>query len=191
VGHPAEKRVSYAEYVALAEASEVKLEYIQGQIVAMSGGTLEHARLIASITVALGKALDGKPCVVLSADARVRIRAADRATYPDVTVVSGRLQPDPDDPLSLVNPTLLVEVTSPSSEKTDRTEKFSDYRRLASLQEYVVVQGTARRIEVYRRDGRRWVMEEYGPGEEARLESLEVAIPVDAVYFDPLAEVAK
>ncbi len=88
VGHPAEKRVSYAEYVALAEASEVRLEYVQGTIVAMSGGTLEHARLIAAVTVALGRALAGKPCVVLSADARVRIRAADRATSPSPAVSS-------------------------------------------------------------------------------------------------------
>lgn len=187
MGHPAEKRVSYAEYVALAEASEVKLEYVQGSIVAMAGGTLEHARLCMAVGAALTTALRGRPCVVLSSDARVRIRAADRATYPDVSVACGKLERDPDDALSLVNPMVLVEVTSPSSEEGDRTEKFSDYRRLSSLQEYVVVHGRSRCIEVYRREGRRWVMDEYGPGEHARLESLDVALDVDAVYLDPLA----
>jgi Uma2 family endonuclease len=187
VGEPAEKRVTYAEYVARAAASDVKLEYIQGTIVAMSGGTLAHARLCAAVTIALGRALEGKPCVVLSSDARVRIRAADRATYPDVSVACGELEQDPDDPLSLINPVVLVEVTSPSSERNDRTEKFSDCRRLPSLAEYVVVHQARRCIEVYRREGRRWVMDEYGPGEEAVLESLGIRLDVDAVYFDPLA----
>lgn len=190
MGHPAEKRVSYAEYVALAEASDVKLEFIQGTIVATSGGTIAHARLCAAVIAALSQGLRGRPCVVLSADARIRIRAADRATYPDVSVACGKVEHDPDDPLSLVNPTVLVEVTSPSSEKDDRTDKFFDYRRLTSLKEYVVVDQRRKCIEVYRRDGRRWIMEEFGAGEAARLESLDVALDVDGIYFDPLAEVA-
>ncbi len=187
MGHPAERRVSYAEYVALAEASDVKLEYIQGAVVAMSGGTLTHARICAAVITALSSALRGRPCVVFSADARVRIRAADCATYPDVSVACGKVEHDGDDELSLVNPTLLVEVTSPSSERHDRTVKFADYRRLPSLREYVVVYQGRRCIEVYRRDGRRWVMEEYGAGEHARLESLDVSLDVDGIYLDPLA----
>lgn len=187
MGQPAEKRVSYAEYVALAEASDVKLEYVQGTIVAMSGGTIAHARLCMSVGTALSNALRGRPCVVLSADARVRIRAADCATYPEVTVACGSIEHDPNDRLSLVNPTLVVEVTSPSSEKHDRGVKFADYRRLSSLREYVIVYQGRTCIEVYRRDGRRWVMEEYGPGESARLESLDVELDVDGIYLDPLA----
>jgi len=190
VGLPAERRATYAEYVALAAASDVKLEYIQGTIVAMSGGTLVHARLCAAVSTALSNALRGRPCVVLSADARVRIRAADRATYPDVSVACGRIEHDPDDALALVNPIVLVEVTSPSSEKDDRTEKFSDYRRLPSLREYVVVHQARRCVEVFRREGRRWIMDEYGEGEAARLESLDVSLDIDALYFDPLANAA-
>lgn len=187
MGEPAEKRVSYAEYVALAEASEGKLEYVQGAIVAMSGGTIAHARLCMAVGTALSNGLRGRPCVVLSADARVRIRAADCATYPDVSVACGTIEHDPDDALSLVNPTVLVEVTSQSSEKHDRSVKFADYRRLPSLREYVIVAQDRKRIEVYRRDGKRWVMEEYGEGEPARLESLDVTLDVDGIYFDPLA----
>ncbi len=187
MGQPAEKRASYAEYVMLAEASDTKLEYVQGTIVAMSGGTIAHARLCVAVSTALSNALRGRPCVVLSADARVRIRAADCATYPDVTVACGSIEHDPDDHLSLVNPTLVVEVTSPSSEKHDRGVKFADYRRLSSLREYVVVYQARKCVEVYRRDGRRWVMEEYGVGQAARLESLGVELDVDGIYFDPLA----
>lgn len=187
MGEAAVQRVSYARYVELASASETRLEYVGGVVLAMAGGTIEHARLSMSVGAALSNVLRGKPCIVLSADARVRIRAADRATYPDVTVVCGRMDVDPDDKLSVVNPKVIVEVTSDSTEADDRTEKFADYRRLPSLTEYVLVSQRARRIEVYRRDGRRWTLEEYGPGERARLESLDVEIAVDDVYFDPLA----
>lgn len=117
----------------------------------------------------------------------MRIRAADRATYPDLSVVCGRIETDPDDALSVVSPKVLIEVTSASTETADRTETFADYRRLPSLAEYVLVAQAARRIEVYRRDGKRWTMEEYGAGESAKLESLGVEISVDDVYFDPLA----
>lgn len=183
----AAERVSYARYVELAAASERKLEYVGGMVLAMAGGTLEHARLTSAMTITLGKALTGRPCVVLSSDARVRIRAADRATYPDLSVVCGRIETDPDDALLVVSPKVLIEVTSASTETADRTETFADYRRLPSLAEYVLVAQAARRIEVYRRDGKRWTMEEYGAGESAKLESLGVEISVDDVYFDPLA----
>lgn len=182
------ERVSYARYVDLAAASARRLEYVAGVVRAMAGGTLEHARLSVSVSTALSVALRGRPCVVLSADARVRIRAADRATYPDVSVVCGRLETDADDELSVVNPKIIVEVTSDTTESDDRTEKFADYRRLPSLAEYVLVSQRARRIEVYRRDGRRWTLEEYGPGQSARLESVGVELSVDAIYFDPLGE---
>ncbi len=87
-----------------------------------------------------------------------------------------------------MNPKVIVELSSPSTEASDRSDKLADYRRLLSLTEYVVVSQQARRIEVYRRDGKRWVLEEYGPGETAQLESLGIGIEVDAVYFDPLAD---
>ncbi len=181
------ERVSYARYVELAAASATRLEYVGGVVFAMAGGTIEHARLTMSVGTALSNALRGKPCVVLSPDARVRIRGADRATYPDVSVVCGRIDRDADDALSVVNPKVVVEVTSDSTESADRTEKFADYRRLPSLSEYVLVSQRARRIEVYRRDGERWTLEEFGPGERARLESLDGELAVDDVYFDPLA----
>ena len=81
----ARSRVSYAEYLALEAASEVKHEFISGAIVAVAGGTIEHGRLMSRLTVLLSRALEGRPCVVLSSDVRVRIRAAERATYPTST----------------------------------------------------------------------------------------------------------
>ena len=183
----AAQRVTYARYVAMAEASETKLEYEAGVVRAMAGGTIEHGRLMVSVSTALSNALRGKPWVVLSSDVRVRARAADRATYPDVTVVCGRIEHDADDELAVTNPKVIVEVSSATTELSDRTDKFADYRRLPSLAEYVLVSQRSARIEVYRRDGKRWTLDEYGKGEQAKLESLGVEIDVDTVYFDPLA----
>jgi Uma2 family endonuclease len=180
----ARKWATYAEYVAIANDSTVKYEYIAGEIVAMAGGTIAHARLIGRMTSVLDHALEGKRCIVLPSDMRVRIRVADRATYPDLFVVCGQPEQDPSDAHAVVNPTVIVEVLSDSSNDSDRTDKFAAYRRLSSLREYVLVSQRERRIETYRRDGRRWFLDEYGPGERLQLESIVVELAVDDVYVD-------
>jgi Uma2 family endonuclease len=184
----ARKRATYAEYVAIANDSEIRYEYVSGEIVAMAGGTVPHARLISRVSSALDRGLEGKPCIVLPSDMRVRIRAADRSTYPDV-FVCGQPEQDADDDHAVVNPTVIVEVMSDSSADSDRTNKFAAYRRLGSLREYVLVSQRERRIEVYRRDGRRWVLDEYGPGERLTLESINVELVVDEVYVDRVGSI--
>ncbi|MDB4958286.1 MAG: hypothetical protein JWO36_5855 [Myxococcales bacterium] len=185
----ARKRATYAEYMAFAETSEIKHEYIDGEIVAMSGGTIVHGRLIGQLTGLVRDALKGRACVVLPAEVRVRIRAADRATYPDLHVVCAAVEADPDDPHAVVNPTVIAEVLSESTADSDRGDKFAAYRRLRSLREYVLVSQHERRIDLYRRDGRRWVLEEFGPGEKLLLESIEVELAVDEVYADALGAI--
>ncbi|HMH48801.1 MAG TPA: Uma2 family endonuclease [Candidatus Acidoferrum sp.] len=180
-------RMSYAEYLELERTSEIKHEYLRDEVFAMAGGTPEHARLAAIVIGELGAPLRGRPCSVFTSDARVRITVTDRATYPDVTVVCGRLEHAPEDPDSIVNPVVIVEILSDATEAEDRGEKFAHYRRLASLREYVLVSRRARRLEVYRRREDRWFLDEAGPGETLRLESIDVALSVDEVYRDPLA----
>lgn len=180
-------RMSYAEYLELERTSEMKHEYLRGEVFAMAGGTPEHARLAANIIGELTAALRGRPCSVFTSDARVRIEATDRATYPDVTVVCGRLEQAADDPDSITNPVVIVEILSDATEADDRGEKFAHYRRLASLREYVLVSQRARRLEVYRRRDERWLLDEAGTGETLRLESIDVVLSVDEVYHDPLA----
>jgi Uma2 family endonuclease len=187
----APKRATYAEYLAFCETAEVKHEFIDGEIVAMSGGTIAHGRLIAQLAGLIRDALKGRPCVVLPAEVRVRIRAADRATYPDLHVVCSEVQADPDDPHAVINPTAIVEVLSSSTADADRGDKFAAYRRLRSLREYVLVSQHERRIDVYRRDGRRWVLDEYRGGETARLDSIDVGLAVDDVYADALGAIVE
>jgi Uma2 family endonuclease len=181
----ARKRATYAEYLALANDSDVKYEYVAGDVVAMAGGTVEHGRLIGRASALLDRALEGKPCIVLPSDLRIRIRAAERSTYPDLHVVCGPPERDPDDDHAIVNPTVIVEVLSDSTAGFDRTEKFAAYRRLPSLREYVLISQRERRVELYRRrENRRWQLDEYIAGDRLRLDSLAVELAVDDLYVD-------
>lgn len=162
MGEAARKLVTFAEYIAFEEKAETKHEYRNGEIVelggetresAMAGGTLEHARLQLRVAHALCAQLEGRPCEAFSSDARVRVLATGLATYPDLSVVCGNVERDPEHGETLTNPVLLVEVLSPSTEAYDRGDKFHEYKKIPSLREYVLVSSEERRIEVFRRQG--------------------------------------
>jgi Uma2 family endonuclease len=180
---------TYAEYLALEAKADGKHEYAAGTIVAMAGGTPEHARLQANAIALLAAGLRGRPCAVYSSDLRVRIEATDRSTYPDATVVCGSIQVSSTDKDAVTNPTLLVEVTSESTEATDRGEKFSHYRRIPSLAEYVIVGGRSPRVEVWRKNDRgRWELaDEAGPEGSVHPASIDVRLDVASLYASPLA----
>jgi len=196
MGGPALKpHVSYAEYLAIEEKIGKKHEWRDGVVYDMetlgrAGGTPDHAALMAAVTVALGTQLRGKRCRVFSADLKVRVRATGLATYPDISVVCGTLEVDPDDKNAAVNPVLLVEVLSDSSEAYDRGEKFAHYRRIPSLREYVLVSQRSPSIEVFRKnDAGKWVLaEEAASGATAPLTSIGCELSVDDVVANPLAE---
>jgi Uma2 family endonuclease len=177
--------MSYAQYLELESRGDVKHEYLRGDVWAMAGGTPRHGRLAARLTSELGNALKGRPCVVYSSDVRIRIESTDRSTYPDLSVVCGEDRFAPDDANALVNPIIIVEVLSESTERSDRGEKFAHYQRLASLREYVLVDQERPRIEVFRRQGDSWLLSIHESGGTVRLESIEAGIEVDAVYADP------
>ena len=143
---------SYEEYLAYERASELKHEYISGEIVAMAGGSRRHSALAANVTIALG-ATRPAGCTVFQSDLRIRVLATGVATYPDVSMVCGPTEVDPADPSgeTIVNPSLLVEVLSASTEQVDRVYKWQQYQRIPSLQEYVLVSQASPRVEIYRR----------------------------------------
>lgn len=183
MGAPALKRISFEEYVALEELSDVRHEWLDGEMFAMSGGTIEHSALIASVTMLLASALRGRPCVVLESNARTRVPATGLGTYPDVSVVCGRLRRDAADRNTLINPCLLVEVVSPSTESWDRGAKFRHYQQIPSLVEYLLVSQDPRVVELYRRqpDGR-WLYEAAIPGAALELASVGVTLQVSEVF---------
>jgi Uma2 family endonuclease len=180
--------MSYAEYLALESKAEERHEFLDGQLYAMAGGTPEHAALAAAFAGELRNALAGRPCRVFSSDLRVRIPATGLTTYPDLSVVCGRLDIDGEDPNAVLNPVLLVEVLSESSEAYDRGAKAARYRRIPSLREYVLVSQREPLIEVYRRNEQgRFELFEGRAGDNIELASVGASVSVDAVYENPLA----
>jgi len=175
------------EYLLLEERSEIRHEYVDGQILAMAGGTPDHSRICANVTVALGTGLAGRRCAVFSSDARVLVKATGLDTYPDVSVVCGKIERDAVDKNAITNPILVVEVGSPSTQAYDRGRKLDHYRRIPSLREVVLVSHDGRRLEVHRRvEGDEWTVEAAEKG-AIRLQSIDCELAVEDVFRDPLA----
>jgi Uma2 family endonuclease len=174
---------TYAEYLALEASSNVKHEYLDGQIYAMAGGTPEHAALAAAVIGLLFPELRAGRCRAHDADLRVRVPATGLSTYPDVTVVCGRRERDPKDELAVTNPTLIVEVLSRSTEDYDRGEKLEHYKRLASLHQYVLVSYREPSVEVWTRDANGvWTSSIAREGDVAELASIGARLDVRELY---------
>jgi len=177
-------RYTYADYVALELSSSTKHEFFDGEIYAMAGGSEEHSALAAEILRAIGNAIGERPCRAHTSDLRIYVEAAGLATFPDGSVICGDLeQHGPSPTATAVNPVVLVEVTSDSSEEYDTGMKFELYRTIPSLREYVVVSHRERRIVVHRRaENEQWVMRVAVSGESVTVESMGAELRVDAVY---------
>lgn len=191
MGDPAiQPYVSYADYLERERTSATKLEWLDGVVYDMAGGTPDHAGLQLAVGGELRAQLRGRKCRVFSSDLKIRVLATGLATYPDLSVVCGRLEKDPEDDNAVTNPTVLVEVLSDSTEGYDRGEKFAHYRRIPSLKEYVLVSQGNPRIEVWRKNAAgKWELAEEGhAGESVPLASVECTLSVDEVYADPLRE---
>ena len=141
------------EYIALERKAHFKSEYFDGHIIAMSGASRAHNRITLDISTELNLQLRGKDCEVFSSDMRVRSGDSDAYFYPDVVVVCGKQEFEDDVLDTLLNPILVVEVLSP-----DRSEKFTRYKQLASLQEYLLVSQDSVRVEHHRRHVAQWML---------------------------------
>lgn len=172
---------SYEDYLRALEDSEIKLEYCAGVIYAMAGGTLAHAELSLSAGTLLKQRLP-KGCSAYSSDAKVRVEPTDFAGFPDVSVVCGERMTSRIDVNALTNPTLLVEVTSRSTEDYDRGEKLEHYQRLPSLQVVLFVSHRERRVTVVERADGRWRTRDVGSGGTVTLANPTVSFTVDELY---------
>ena len=145
------KRYTAEEYLELEFAAEFRSEFWNGQIVAMSGGSPEHSTIIVNISREVSLQLKGKPCQAFSNDTKVRTGPLTLFTYPDLSVVCGEPHFDADHRVILLNPTLIVEVLSPSTEAVDRGKKFDNYQRIESFTDYVLIAQDSPRIDHYSR----------------------------------------
>ncbi len=172
---------SYEDYLRALELSEVKLEFCDGELYAMAGGTPAHAELAAAVVRLVGSALLGS-CRVFSSDLKVRVEASDLSTFPDVSVVCGEREFSARDANALVNPTVLVEVTSRSTEDYDRGNKLGHYQQLPSLRAVLFVSHRQRLITVVQRTASGWEELEFRAGTLVELREPRLQLAVDAVY---------
>ena len=130
--------LSATEYLTIERAAPTKSEFYDGEMFAMAGGTAVHSLIGTNAAIEFGNKLRGKKCVPYNADLRIQVQATGLFTYPDLSVICGPLQfADGDD--TVTNPSLIVEVLSPSTEAYDRGQKFLQYRQIPTLREYLLV----------------------------------------------------
>jgi Uma2 family endonuclease len=176
-------RYTPAEYLARERAAEYKSEYVNGYIVAMVGASRAHNVITANIGAGLHGQLKERPCEVYIGDMRVKVSATGTYRYPDVVVACGDIALEDAALDTLLNPVVIVEVLSPTTEAVDRGEKFAHYRRLASLQEYVLVSQGTPRIERFARRGEDWLLTEVsGIDEVLPLASIDCVLALGEVY---------
>ncbi|MBX3245940.1 MAG: Uma2 family endonuclease [Myxococcales bacterium] len=175
-------RISAEAYLAEEAIAGRRHEFLNGAIIAMAGASARHNLIAANVMRALGNALAAGPCRVLGSDQRVRIGLSDAYLYPDVTVVCASPRFADDRPASLLNPSLVVEVLSPSTVDHDRGAKLAHYRRLPSLGEILLIEPNERRLEVYRRlASGQWLITDVLDG-AVELESVGASLSLDEVY---------
>jgi Uma2 family endonuclease len=177
-------RHTYADYVAVEQTSSTKHEFYDGEIYAMAGGTEEHSALAAEVLYQLRNAIGDRPCRVHTSDLRIYVESVGLATFPDCSVICGPLeQHDPSPSSTALNPLVLVEVTSDSSEAYDTGFKLEAYRRIPSLRDYIVVSHRERRITVHHRESSgAWISTVAIRGGAVEVGSLGARLVVDDVY---------
>ena len=152
-------RISPEEYLAIERRAETKSEYLDGEMFAMTGGSFPHNIIVGNLVGELRQGLKGRSCTVVPSDLRAHIPATGLYTYPDVTVVCGEPRFEEGQEMdTLLNPSLIIEVLSPTTEAYDRGKKFEHYDTIESLAEYVLVSQTTPRVEQFtRQEGGRWL----------------------------------
>lgn len=176
-------RYTFHEYLVLEESSTTRHEFLAGEIYAMAGGTPQHTALAMAVGAALVAQTRGGPCRVHSSDLRARVLATGLTTYPDVTIVCGHYESDPQDKNTITNPRLLVEITSDSTEEYDRGEKLDNYRRIPSLDAIVIVSHREQLLELFERQSESsWRRTEARAGAQLQVDSLGVTLAVDEIY---------
>ena len=186
MGAAAEKRgITYAEYLDLERETGLRYEFVDGVAYAMAGGSFAHARITAAVIAELSALLrPGRGrCRVYSPDGKIHVLAGAKGYHPDASVVCGPVVTAPIDANAITNPTLIVEVLSPDTERNDRGSRFTAYQTLPSFRHYLLVSQDEHRVEHFERvrEGQ-WTLSIYGPGGSVALADLGGSIEVDVLY---------
>ena len=171
-----------AEYLAIERKAEIRSEYIAGRMYVMSGGSREHSTIAMNLGREISGQLLGRSCDAYGSDMRVKITPRAMYTYPDLSVACDPRFEDAEVD-TLLNPAVIIEVLSDSTEAYDRGEKFAQYRRIDSLREYVLVAQKKMRVEHFLREGEQWLLSEISdPEARLRLSSIACDVRIADIY---------
>ncbi|MCL1474480.1 Uma2 family endonuclease [Argonema antarcticum] len=184
------KYMTPQEYLDWEEQQPIKYEYINGEVFAMTGGTIPHSAIAINLATSLKNHLRGGSCRVYGADAKVGISENGPFHYPDVAVTCD--ERDRQAIKAIYHPCLIVEVLSPSTESFDRGKKFQQYRRISNLREYVLISADQIMVECFRLNERGlWELSTYVEGEEIYLSSVDFRCAIELLYEDVVFEDAE
>lgn len=178
------KKLTIEEYLEFESASEEKHEYYQGEIFSMSGPKVPHNIIAGNIYFGLRKRLEGKSCQPFNSDQRIHIPENTLFTYPDISIICGEIITKDNDDWNVLNPSVIIEVLSPSTKNYDRGDKFKLYRSILTLKEYILVDSESISIEAFRiNDSGHWELEEYKKIEDTLLvKAVQLSIPLLEIY---------
>jgi Uma2 family endonuclease len=178
------KKYTIEEYLEMEQASQEKHEYYQGEVFAMSGPKVPHGIISGNTFLALGNQLKGKQCRPFNSEQRIHIEKNTLFTYPDIFVVCGEIETRNNDEWNILNPTVIVEILSPSTRDYDRGQKFKLYRDIPSLKEYILIDSEFINIEVFfLNDEGHWELREYKSIDDSfALKSIQVHLDLKEIY---------
>ena len=179
-----ENKISPEEYLVSERKSEIRNEYFDGEIFAMAGASREHNQIASNIVRILGNQLLEKPCSVFSSDMKVKIKEIGKYTYPDIVVVCEKEEFENENKDVLLNPVVIIEILSDSTEAYDRGDKFAHYQRLNSFVEYILISQYFWRLEKFtRQDNGTWIYSKYETdGNVVKIEAVNCELPVSEIY---------
>ncbi len=177
-------RYTTEEYLEMENAATEKHEFYQGEIFAMSGAKLPRNKIASNLFISLGQKLKGKPCQPFGSDLRIHIEKNTLFTYPDISIFCEDVITLNDDEMNALNPSVIIEVLSPSTKNYDRGEKFRLYRDIPTLKEYILVDSESVKVEAfYINEHHNWELKEYkNVDEKLNLHSISVSLDLKEIY---------
>lgn len=168
----------------MENAATEKHEYYKGEVFAMSGAKLNHNIITSNLMIVLGHKLKGKPCRPFGSDMRIHIPKNTLFTYPDISVICGEVESRDNDDMNFLNPTVIIEVLSPSTKNYDRGEKFRLYRDISSLKEYILVDSESISVEAYHINNTgHWELSEYRDiSDSLNVKAIDVVLSLNEIY---------
>ncbi len=174
------------EYLEMERASQEKHELHHGTVITMTGASLKHNQIVSNLIVSIGSYLKERSCRVFPSDLRTKVLTKDSFTYPDVTIVCGEPELMDDHFDTLLNPSVIIEVLSPSTEKHDKGFKFFYYMQIPSLKEYIMISSTGINVHISRKQNdASWKFDEItDPASSLFINTIEQNIPVADIYYE-------